>query len=163
MGSSQLPTFSLQEFLLDELKLCGQIILVREMDRKTGLLSGLWLLLCFFWIFGSLLFLQHKREVPTTRNRTRALRMSSFTTVLRSTKWAIGRCTGVLSDRFVRSSDSLWSFHVSSQQHFLLLFSNRFFSWWYFLLFGILYFSFPKSDFCGDANSNLGPTDIFIQ
>ena len=32
-----------------------------------------------------------KRKIPPTRNRTRDLRMSSFTTVLRSTNWAIGR------------------------------------------------------------------------
>ena len=41
-----------------------------------------------------------KRKIPPTRNRTRDLRMSSFTTVLRSTNWANGRYSGVLSDRF---------------------------------------------------------------
>ena len=69
-----------------------------------------------------------KRKLPPTRNRIRDLRMSSFTTVLRSTNWAIGRSTGVLSDRFVCWSDSLWSIHVSSQQRPRLLCSCRFFS-----------------------------------
>ena len=40
----------------------------------------------------------------------RDLRMSSFTTVLRSTNWASGRYTVVLSDRFVWWSDCLWFF-----------------------------------------------------
>ena len=38
----QLYMLSLLEFLSDELKLCGQIILVPEFDRKAGLLSGLY-------------------------------------------------------------------------------------------------------------------------
>ena len=47
--------------------------------------------------------------------------MSCFTSVLRCTNWAVGRCRGVLSDRFVWWSDSLWSIHVSSQQRSCLL------------------------------------------
>ena len=69
-----------------------------------------------------------KRKLPPTRNRTRDLRMSSFTTVLRSTNWAIGGYTGVLPDRFVCWSNSVWSIHVSSQQRSRLLCSCRFFS-----------------------------------
>ena len=42
-----------------------------------------------------------KRKLPPTRNRTRDLRMSSFTTVLRSTNWAIGGYTCLLSEMFV--------------------------------------------------------------
>ena len=62
-----------------------------------------------------------KRETPPTRNRTIDLRMSCFTSVLRCTNWAVVRCRGVLSDRFVWWSDSLWSIHVSSQQRSCLL------------------------------------------
>ena len=69
-----------------------------------------------------------KKKIPPTRNRTRDLRISSFTTVLRSTNWAIGRNPGVLSDRFVRWSDCLWLIHVSSQHRSRLLCSSRFFS-----------------------------------
>ena len=42
-----------------------------------------------------------KRKLAPTRNRTRDLRMSSFTTVLRSTNWAIGGYTCLLSEMFV--------------------------------------------------------------
>ena len=42
-----------------------------------------------------------KRKLAPTRNRTRDLRMSSFTTVLRSTNWAIGGYTWLLSEIFV--------------------------------------------------------------
>ena len=69
-----------------------------------------------------------KRKIPPTRNRTRDLRMSSFTKVLRSTNWAIGKYTSVLSDRFVWWSDCLWLIHVSSQHRSCLLCSSRFFS-----------------------------------
>ena len=69
-----------------------------------------------------------KRKFPPTLHRTRDLRMSSFTTVLRSTNWAVGRYTGGLFDRFVWWSDCLWLINVSSQRRSRLLCSSRFFS-----------------------------------
>ena len=42
-----------------------------------------------------------KRKVPPTQNQTRDLQMSSFTTVLSSTNWAIGRYPCLLSEVFV--------------------------------------------------------------
>ena len=136
IGSLQLPMLSVWEFFLDGLKLCGQRFLVREFDRKAGLLSGCTLV--FFLDFRQpIVPSTQKRKFPRSRNRTGDLRMSSFTTVLRSTNWAIGRITGGLSDRFVWWSDCLWLIHVSSQQTSRLLCSSRFFSWWYLMLFGI--------------------------
>ena len=50
---------------------------------------------------------------------------------------------------------SLWSIHVSSQHLLSSMSCSHFFSQYCFLLFGILCFSFLKSDCFGDAISNL--------
>ena len=71
MGSRQLHMLSVWVFLLDELKLCGQIILFREFDRKAGLLCGLYLLLCFFLDFWQpIVPSTQNRKILPTRNRT---------------------------------------------------------------------------------------------
>ena len=75
----------------------------------------------------------------------RDLRMSSFTTVLRSTNWASGRYTVVLSHRFVWWSDCLWFFSCQFTAAFPLVVLWSFLS--LVILLGILNFSFLKSVF----------------
>ena len=89
-----------------------------------------------------------KRKTPPTRNRTIDLRMSCFTSVLRCTNWTVVRCRGVLSDRFVWWSDSLWLIHVSSQQRSCLLCAALVVFFWVILhAFSYPMFLFLKSVF----------------
>ena len=102
-----------------------------------------------------------KTKIPPTQNRTIDLRMSCFTSVLRSTNWAVGRYRGVLSDRFVWWSDSVWSIHVSSQQSSCLLCASRFFlSNTSCFLVSYIFLSWKVCFRSHEFDS--GPTDVFL-
>ena len=127
--------------------------------------SAMWsvfTLVFFFCIFGSLSFLQHQREglrPPGFETATSGCPPSLQSCAL-PTELAAGIQAFCLIDLFGEATLYGQFILVRNSVPACCALLVSFLS--YTSCFFVSYVFFLKSDFCGDTNSNLGPTDIFI-